>query len=252
MRLLLIVAGCFGLLAIAWMAFLPTVVERQLSAVTGFDVRITSLAANPFTGRVTVEGFTVRNPPSFPRPDFVEVRRLYADVNEFSGVMDDRLLVNDLDLDAAKVEIVTAPDGRSNLSALQGAFAKPAGTGASPAAPSSPSKPFKYLVHRLHVKLDRLVVVDSSGGAAREKVYELHIDHTYSDISSPTQLLVPDVLRALYPFGASRDVAHLIPGDFGKALGDAAGGAAQIGAKAKDLEKKAKDAFRGFLDKLEH
>ena len=84
-----------------------------------------------------------------------------------------------------------------------------------------------------------------------EKDYDLHIDHTFSNVSSPRQLLVPDVVRSLYPFGAHRDVARFLPGEFGTALGDAVGGAAQAGAKLKDAGKKAGDYLKGLLDKLE-
>jgi hypothetical protein len=106
-------------------------------------------------------------------------------------------------------------------------------------------------VRKLHIRLDRLVVADFSGPRKDENTYELRIDHTYSNVSNPRQLLVPDVVRSLYPFGAHRDVGRLLPGDFGKALGDALGSAEQAGSKLKDAGKKAGDYLKGLFDKLE-
>lgn len=251
-KVLLFLAGLFALAALAWMALLPWAVERQLSSMTGFDVRVTSLAANPFTGRVDVEGFTIHNPADYPEPQFVEVRHLRADLNEFSLLMDDRLLVNEFDLDTAKVELVLQGGGRSNANAFAAAFSHGAGPSGAGGTPAPASKPHRYLIQKLHLRVDQLVVADFSSGSRQEKAYELRIDHTFTNVTSPTQLLVPDVLRSLTSFGASRDVARLIPGDFGRALGDAVGSAAQVGAKLKDAEKKAKDYFKGLLDKLDH
>ena len=86
----LLLGGLFALAALAWMAFLPAIVEGELRAATGFDFRITVLAANPFTGRVVVRGLAARNPPAYLSPDFVVLRELRADVDVFSWVFTDR------------------------------------------------------------------------------------------------------------------------------------------------------------------
>jgi hypothetical protein len=246
----LLLGGVFALAALAWMAFLPAVVERELRSVTGFDVRVTTLAANPFTGRVVVEGLVANNPPGYPVPDFIELRGVRADIDEFSWIFSDRLVIRELDLDAAKVELVLQGNGRSNAADFAAGFSRPGGAAAAPAVPA-PAKPMKYLVRRLHIRLDRLVVADFSGSRKEEKTYDLKIDHTFSDVSNPSQLLVPDVIRSLYPFGADRDMGRLLPGDFGRDLGDALGGAHQVGSKLKDAGKKAGDYLKGFWDKLE-
>lgn len=247
----LFLGGVFALAALAWMAFLPAVVERELRSLTGFDVRVTALAANPFTGSVLVEGLVASNPPAYPVPDFVEVRSVHADINEFSWFFWDRLVVNELDLDAAKVELVLQGNGRSNAADFAAGFSRGGGAAAPAGAPPAPAKPFKYLVRRLHLRLDRLVVADFTGSRRQEKTYELRIDHTYANVSDPRQLLVPDVVRSLYPFGAERDVGRFLPGDFGKALGDALGSAEKVGSKLKETGKKAGDYLKGLFDKLE-
>src|ERR1019366_8663752 len=187
----LFLGGMFALAALAWMAFLPAVVEHELHAVTGFNVRITSLAANPFTGRVVVGGLSAGNPPGYPEPDFVELRGLRADIDEFSWVFTGRLVVNELDLDAAKGELVLQANGKSNASEFAGAFSR-SGAGAAAGAPPAPSKPFKYLVRKLRIRLDRVVVAAFSGSRKDERTYDLRIDHNFSNVTDPRQLLVPD------------------------------------------------------------
>jgi len=246
----LLLVGVFAMAALAWMALLPVFVEHALRTTTGFEVRVASLTANPFTGRVVVVGLTASNPPGYPVPDFVELRGLRADIGELSWILSDRLVIDDLDIDAAKVELVLQGDGRSNAADFAAGFSR-GGGGARAGAPAAPGKPFKCLVRRLHVRLDRLVVADFSGPRRAEKTYDLRIDHRYSDVSDPRQLLVPDVVRSFYPFGADRDVGRLLPGDFGRALGDALGDAKQVGSKLKDAGKKAGGYLKGLFDKLE-
>lgn len=248
-KALVALGGLFALAALAWMAFLPALVERELRAVTGFDVRVEVLTANPFTGSVVVEGLSARNPAGYPAPDFIELRGLRADIDEFSWLLTDRIVLNTLDLDAEKVELVLERDGTSNA----GAFAAACSRGRpGPAAPGpAPARPARYLIRKLHVRLDRLVVADYSRPNSDEKAYDLHLDETFINVSDPKQLLVPEFIRSLHAFGLHRDVSQLLPGDFGKALADAVGGAAQAGSRLKDATRQATDYLRGALDKLE-
>jgi hypothetical protein len=245
----LILGGLFALAALAWMAFLPAVVESELRAVTGFDVRVHVLAANPFTGRVVVRGLAARNPPTYPAPDFVQLRELQADVSIFSWVFTDRIVVDDLFVDVPKVEIVRRADGTSNLGEFAAAFSRPAGAPGAPGA--AQGKPARYLIRKLRIRLEQLVIADYSGGRHDEAAYRLNMDHTFSDVSDPRQLLVPDVVRSLYTFGLRQDTAKLLPGDFGRALAEAVGGVAQVGGKLKDAEKKTGEYLKGLFDKLE-
>ena len=94
------------------------------------------------------------------------------------------------------------------------------------------------------LSFDRLVVVDFSGSKKDEKVYTLHIDETFINVTDTRQLLVPKVLQNLQSFGLHHDIAQLLPGDFGKALAGAVGG-------LKDTATKTGGYLKGFLDKLE-
>jgi hypothetical protein len=242
--------GLFAFAALAWMMFLPFFVARELKAVTGFDVKVEVLTANPFTGNVAVQGLVVANPSDYPVPDFIEVRSLYADVSEFSCLFSDSYVVNDLDLWVTKVELVQRAAGKSNTGDFIGAFSH-APAGSREGGQAAPPRPAKYLVRKLRLRVDRLIVADYSGSTKQEKTYSLGIDHTYTDISDPKQLLVPDVVRSLYPFGAHRDVVRFIPGEFGEALGGLLGSSAKVTSKLKDAGQKAGDYVKGLFDKLE-
>ena len=118
----LFLCGVIAVVALAWMIFLPSVVERELRAVTGFEFRVEVLTANPFTGRVVVRGLSARNPPAYPEPDFVEVRSIHADVNLFSWALSERVTVRELDLDADSIELIRRHDGKSNAGDFMAAF----------------------------------------------------------------------------------------------------------------------------------
>ena len=249
MKTVLFLCVLFAFAALAWMAFLPAAVERELRAVTGFDVRIDVLSANPFTGRVSARGVAARNPGTYPTPEFVDLRSLSAEVNVFSCLLGGRLVIDTLDVDLGSVEIVRRHDGHSNAGDFAGAFS---GAGGDPSGGRPrQGKPFQYLVKALHVRLDRLVIADYTGSRPEVKAYALGIDHRFSNVSDPAQLLVPDVVRSLYAFGLRRDTEQLLPGAFGTALADAVGAAAHVGTKLKDATQRTGDYFKGLLDKLE-
>src|SRR5450432_866771 len=81
-KLLVFLAAVFALAALAWMLFLPAFVTRQIRTRTGFDATVASLSCNPFTGRLTIRGLVLTNPPGFSTSDFVQLRefRLEGDL----------------------------------------------------------------------------------------------------------------------------------------------------------------------------
>ncbi len=244
----LLLAGLLALLALAWMLLLPSVVEHELRELTGFDVRLAALAANPFTGHVVAKGFVATNPSTYPKPGFIEVRVVRAEMSLFSLAFSERIAVDDLDVDIDTVELVRRHDGRANAVDFATAFTGP--RAATPAA-APMGKHTRYLVRRLHVRLDRLIVEDYTGSKSYEKTYDLHIDERYANVIDSRQLLSADVVKTLHSFGLHHEVSELLPGDFGRALADAVGGAAQMGAKVQDTFRKTGDAMKGVIDKLD-
>jgi hypothetical protein len=111
-------------------------------------------------------------------------------------------------------------------------------------APPPPRKPLRYLVKKLHLKVQELIVADYTGLATDKKSYKINIDETYTNVTDPKELLVPGVIETLYGFGLHHDIAKLLPGDFGQALADTLGGAANVGSAFKKMVK-------GAFDKLD-
>jgi hypothetical protein len=241
----LYLCGFLALCALAWMAFLPMVAVHELDAVTGFDFHTEVLAVNPLTGSVVVRGLVAKNPSAYPVPLFFEIRSLKAEVAVFSGLFSGRIVIDDLDVDIAKVELVRLRGGKTNAGELMAAFSHPAG------AAGAPGKPTAYLIKKLHVRFDELAVADYSGSSTDQKTYNLHIDQEFTNISSPSQLLIPSVMRNLHSFGLHHDVEGLLPGDFGKALAGAVGGATTVGEKLKNATEDAGSYIKGAIDKLE-
>jgi hypothetical protein len=249
-KALVIVGGIFALCALAWMAFLPAVAEHELREITGFNIRMKVVAVDPFTGNVVIRGMTAENPSEYPESDFIELRSMAADVSVFSVLFSDRIVVDNLDANIAKVEIVRLHDGRTNTGQFMAAFR---GGGASTAvATASPlHRAPAYLIKKLHVRFDQLVVLDESGSKSDKSTYDLHIDDAFTNVTGPGQLLVPSILRDLHSFGLHHDVSGLLPGEFGNGLAVAVGGAANVGGKIKAAASDAGDYLKGALDKLE-
>jgi hypothetical protein len=232
----------FALVSLAWMVFLPGIVERDLRAATGFDIRVSVLKADPITGHILVMGFTAKNPPVYPTPDFVELRTVKASVNLFSWFFSDQFVINELDIDTKEIALVRQHNGKSNAGDFMAAFK------AAPEAP--PGKHRTYLVKKLHIRLEELYVADYTGLATDKKTYKVNIDQSYTNVTDPRQLLVPNVVRTLYSFGLHHDFAKLLPGDFGQALADTVGGVAHVGGFLKNTVQKTGSTLKGAIDKL--
>ena len=159
----------FALVSLAWMVFLPAIVQRELRESTGFDFRVSVLKVDPFTGQVFVRGLSARNPPGYPSPDFVELRELRADVSVFSWMFSRHVVVNELDVDTERIAIIRRHDGKSNAGEFMAAF-----SGAGSAAPSAPGSR-DYFVRKLHIRLGELSVEDFTGSKSDKKVYKLDI-----------------------------------------------------------------------------
>jgi hypothetical protein len=238
----LVIGVLFALASLAWMVWLPGIVERDLRAATGFDVRVAVLKADPFTGHILVMGFTAKNPPAYPTPDFVELRTVRANVSLYSWFFSDQFVINELDIDTKEIALVRQHNGKSNAGDFMAAFS------GGPAAPAGRHR--TYLVKKLHIRLEELYIADYTGLATDKKTYNVNIDHSYTNVTNLRQLLVPDVVNTLYSFGFHHDFAKLLPGDFGQALADTVGGVAHLGGMIKNTVEKTGSTLKGAIDKL--
>ena len=254
-QLLVWLAVLFALGAFAWMLLLPEVVTAQIRSRTGFDASVASLSCNPFTGRLTIRGLVLTNPATFPLGDFVELREFRA-VAEIWSLFSDQLVFDELALDVRKVALVRRADGRSNAEVFAQTlgFAAPASAAPPPPKSAAPVAPptQRFLIRRLALRFDQLVLADYSGGKPDLREFDLAVDQRYENITAAKQLLVPDVLRRVAAENLGPALGRLVPGDFGRTLGDTARDAAKSGeAMLKDAGEKATELLRGLREKLE-
>lgn len=256
-KLLVLLAAMFAAAALAWMLFLPVVLTTQLRARTGFDAEVESLSVNPFTGDVELRGFVLTNPPTFPEKEFLRVRELRANADVWS-LFSGPPVFNTMTVDVAKVTLVKNREGATNAEVLQ-RHLPPRAEGPLPPAPTANAgakaaarvkggaqAEKSFLVRKLALKFDQLVIADHTGLTPRVQDFRLGIDQHYLDVTELSQLFDPSVLKHLAPVAAA--AAGLLPGDWGQVVGEAA----QSGtALLKDVGRKAEVRVKGFLDALE-
>lgn len=126
------------------------------------------------------------------------------------------------------------------------------GSGPSAARPTVASEPErKFLVRRLTLRFNRLVLADYSGAIPKVEDYPLGLDQSYENVTDAKQLLVPEVLRRVAAANLGPALAW-VPGDFGRTLRERAretvDGSAEL---LKGAEQRGADLFRGLREKLE-
>ncbi len=244
LRLLFGLAVLFACLALAWMVLLPAAVSRFVRRRTGFGVQVQSLYANPFTATIQLRGLVVTNPPGFPRSDFIEVREFRADAHLFS-LFGDRPVLDDAVLDVTQMAIVKNSHGQLNATLFRQGLAggRSDSTPAAAAPPPSPpaSRPERgFLIKRLVVRCDRVVIADYSRRPAVVKEVNLHFSHTYENVTDARQIAAP-MAEVLSPIaGALGDLAPQA-GSALRAAGDA----------AKETGRRTGAALKGFWEALE-
>lgn len=251
-KLLVFLAVVFAFAALAWMLFLPVVVTSQLRARTGFDATLGQLSVNPFTGEIEVRSLVLTNPPTFPVKEFLELRTFRANANVLS-LFSDQPVFDTMTVDIATVTLVKNREGATNAEVFQ-RHLQAAPAGPLPKPKSAPTGDRSrgglggkaFLVHRLSLRIDQLVVADHSLRQPRVQDFRLGIDQKYEEVSDLQQIFAPAVLKNLAPVAAA--AAGLLPGDWGGALRDATKSSAEL---LKEAGRKAEVQVKGFFDALE-
>lgn len=260
-KLFLLFAVVVAVGALAWMLFLPIWVTAEIRARTGFDASVASLSCNPFGGKFTVRGLVLSNPASFPKRDFVELREFVAEADVWT-LFSDRIVVDALTVDVRRLTLVRRADGKSNAAVLHremGGEARGvapelgvAATKGSPPPATAPEPGRKFLIRRLALRFDQLVIVDYSGGAPAVQEFNLGLDQRYENVTEAKQLVVPEVLRKVASADLGPILGRFVPGEVGRALGAAAREAATGGTELlKGAGQRANDLLKGMREKLE-
>ena len=238
-RLLFLLVVIGAVVSLAWMVLLPFWFTRTVRERTGFDATVTSLSANLFTGRVSIRGLVITNPPTFMTSDCLQVRSFEADADIWS-FFGERLSIDTLTLDIRELTWVRRAQGPSNLEAFAAGLVR--------AEPGPPRAKSPLIIRRLHLRLDQLVLADFGEAKPRVRTYTLGLDQQFGNISTLGQLFVPEVFRGLAERDLAAGLGPFLPPGLRGAFNEAS--KTWIGS-SRSAERASGEPFRGFLDKLE-
>jgi hypothetical protein len=265
MKLVVFLIVFVAIVISAWIFFLPPILTSTLEKRTGFTVKIKSLAIDPFRNRVSFSGLVITNPESFARPEFVEVRSFRARA-QLDTFFTDRLVIDDGEIDVAQVALIRNSSGTINAALFSDRLLnarKPKGKPkpAEPAKPGQPKPPVapppaptvraelpekSFLIKRLVVRFEKMVVEDHSGTRPVSREYTLNFTHTYENIINTDQFVVGPFMKGFTAVGSA--ITGLIPGDMSKTLGEATRSGTEL---FREATKKTGDPFRAFMQTLE-
>lgn len=240
LRLLMFLVVIFAFAALGWMIFLPVVVTQQLRSRTGFDAKVQRVSVNPFTGSMDLRGFVVTNPPNFPTHEFIELRAFAANARIWS-LFSEQLVFDTMAVDLTRITLVKRQDGKTNAQVFEENW-----TDAHQRLVAAKRSSRQVLVHRLNLKVDRLVIADHSLRQPTVKEFTLGLHQTYVDVTELKQLFAPAVLQNLAPVAAA--ISGLIPGEMGEVLGAAGKSGVEL---LKEVGQRAEVKVKGLFDALE-
>jgi hypothetical protein len=189
---------------------------------------------------VRARGLVVNNPPTFPRPEFLQVREFDLDADAFS-FFSSKPVVNRVTLDIALVALVKRADGRTNAEVFRSYLADPAGR---PAA--SVRNDHAFLIRRLDVRFDRLLLADYTGRQPVVRDYPVNLNRTFANVSDSRQLMLPGSLDQLFALGGA--VGGLLPETIGRVVENALHSGTDL---FKGVVRPDKQVFNRFSDTLE-
>lgn len=200
-------SGCIikGILAIVLLAgslglglFLArnVLANRLLTAYLsrgGFRAEIGAVQLHLLRTALVLEEVKIFNPPDWPQPEALYVRRLEADVRLRSWLGREQLWPR-VELDIACVHLLTRPDGTANLDLYAKAFEEgDAGTDGEDGADDERD----YRIGTFRLALDRMDMHDASQGTEPlVQTFDLDFDKTYHDLID-IQFIVDDFSRVL-------------------------------------------------------
>ena len=193
------------------------------------------------------QGLVINNPPTFPQPEFLQVREFAVEAEMWS-LFSDKPVLNLVKMDIGLVALVKRPDGLTNTEVFRGYLASEDEGGDVPIPTSRRPEPAgkEFLIRKLEVRFDRLLVADNTGKRPVMKEYPLKIDRTYENVTDGDQLLLPGSLDQVFALGGA--VGSLLPDDVGRILDETLRSGTDLLKKVTDSEV---NPFKGFSDTLE-
>jgi len=156
-------------------------------------------------------------------------------------------VLNLVKIDIGLVALVKRPDGQTNTEVFRGYLASNEKEPVPIPRSRQPEPSGKeFLIRKLEVRFDRLLVADNTGKRPVMKEYQLNIDRTFEDVTDGDQLLLPGSLDQVFELGGA--VGSLLPNDVGRILDETLRSGTDLLKKVTDSEV---NPFKGFSDTLE-
>ncbi len=134
-KVLLWIVGILAVLVVLLIASLPvllgptvrTVATNVVPQLTGCEFKMESCSINPFSGKVRIAGFALKNPKGYDEPDAVSFESLGVDL-DVASLATKKIHVYDISLEKPFVSYVFDKEGTNNfdriLAAVQSKMAK--------------------------------------------------------------------------------------------------------------------------------
>lgn len=241
LKLLFVLAGLLAAAVLAWMALLPHLVASHLRKRTGFDVAFSALMVNPVTGELRARGLVINTPPTFERPEFLQVREIEA-VAEGWSWLGDKPVLKRLELDVGLVALVKRADHRTNMDVFRDYL----GTSAPGRAAATTGSARPLLIKELRVRFDRLLVADHTKRTPVVQNHAIKLDRTFTNVADVRELLLPEALNELFALGGS--VGSILPDELGRIFDQVLGSGQNL---LKRVPRPETEALKGFSDALE-
>jgi hypothetical protein len=212
---------CSGaMLTLCWMVLLPGLFMSVIQERTGFPAKIDYFYANPFTSEVRMRGLAIMNPAGFASPDCLEVHQFTAKADLFS-LLGGAPVLDMSTIDVTRITVVTNAEGITNLDLVSRKFVsdsvrKPSAGSKSLEASRTPSPtPFQFLVRKLDIRLNEVVLKDERQGKSAQLVHSLAFKRSYNDVTRETRFNegLPEGVVA-----ASKDVSERVTGGLKRLL----------------------------------
>lgn len=198
-------ALCFAAaaLTLAWMLLLPAAVQSRFAAATGgADLALRGLAGDPFAGRATVTGWTLRATASPSSPVLASggpSSLLAPGWREALGAAPgSAATIDEIDLHVAEARLAPDTKGRWQLLSLAAAAGLPYERGG--AIGDGP----RVRVRRLRLRVDTLLVLDGNTGRETRVAVAWRGEFTDLDHLRPVVAALFEAVRVASASGASR------------------------------------------------
>ena len=196
--LLGIVAALFLLLNL----FTPEIASRYLNFKTGFKTQIEEFSIGPFSQRIDLENFEVRNPTNtFPDADFLKVEQFILKTHPSNLNPRKTIIIDEMIIDVELLAYVQNTQGQVNFDAFIAPFHKQQST-TEETEETEETKRSSFLIRRLVVRIDTIKKVDYASGSLQVQNFNVGIDREYQDVQNLSVVFQP-LIRDLEPLGAS-------------------------------------------------